>query len=103
MNKAELMEKLKNLSMESGFENAAAALTDPDEVLAFLKEKGIEATKEELSEVAASFLPSEEGEIGEDALETVSGGISLPLVIRLLSPFTKPIPLQPVNPKRFRK
>ena len=102
MNKAELMEKLKNLSMEPGFENAAAAITNPDEVLAFLKEKGLEVTKEELSEIAASLFPSEEGEIGEDALEVVSGGSILSTLFRLISPF-RPMPLQPVNPKRFRK
>ena len=62
-----------------------------EETLKVLAENGIEVTAEEMNEVMNQLQPQETtGELDENALEDVAGGILLPRITRII-PTVKPL------------
>lgn len=46
----------------------------PEEAQAFLKDKGVEISLEEIKEIGAALEKMQDGELSEDDLENVAGG-----------------------------
>ncbi len=62
-----------------------------EDTLKVLAENGIEITAEEMNEVMNQLQPQETtGELDENALEDVAGGILLPRITRIIPP-VKPL------------
>lgn len=66
-------EKIMSEALEA---KLTAAQTMEDVIKAFAEE-GIEVTREQLEEALRQYQAGENGELGEDALDAVAGGISL--------------------------
>ena len=46
----------------------------PEEAQAFLKEKGVEVSLDEMKELGAALEKTQDGELGDEDLENVAGG-----------------------------
>jgi len=70
-----LKEALNNEEIAKKFESA----TSMEEILSVLKEKGVETTEEELlATIGSEIGDQEEGELSDESLEGVAGGLVLP-------------------------
>jgi predicted ribosomally synthesized peptide with nif11-like leader len=65
---------LEELMQNAEFTEKLEKAKDLDEVMTMIKEQGVEITKEEL---AAAMEQLNEGELDENSLEDVAGGMSL--------------------------
>lgn len=77
-------EKIKALLESEGFIDKMLACEEPEQVQALFAENGIELSLEEVKAIGAgleSALNNEEGELDEDALEEVAGGVAVTAVI----------------------
>lgn len=73
MSMEEIMEKLNPLWEDEQFVAALAGAETDEEVLKLLGEHGIELNEEEAAEIKAAA--NRQGELSEDDLEDVAGGI----------------------------
>lgn len=73
------MEKKLEALLQNPDEINAVFTGDVDQILANFKERGIEMNREELEELCAGIVDgmglNEDGELGEDSLERVAGGV----------------------------
>ncbi len=67
-------ELLKDILSDADFVKSLAALENPEDVQAALKEKGVELTLEDIAAIQNILENSNEGELSEDDLENVAGG-----------------------------
>lgn len=83
--------KLEELMKDEAFLDAMFSKESSEEVQKLFAEKGVELTMEEVEGLAAAILqaaPEGNGELSEDALDSVAGG----RIIWLPIPFPIPIP-----------
>lgn len=85
--------KLEELMKDAAFVNAMFSKENSEEVQKLFAEKGVALTMEEVESLASAILqaaPAENGELSEDALDSVAGGrfIRLPFF-----PIPIPIPI----------
>lgn len=88
--------KLEELMKDEAFVNAMFSKENSEEVQKLFAEKGVALTMEEVESLASAILqaaPVENGELSEDALDSVAGG----RIIRL--PFPIPIPIPILYPR----
>ncbi|MBO6159515.1 MAG: hypothetical protein J6P72_09715 [Firmicutes bacterium] len=71
--KDELREQLEALFADENAVNAFQNCSDVDEAIRFFSEKGIRMTEADLEEIAA--MATSDGELSEDNLEDVAGGL----------------------------
>ena len=84
--------KLEELMKDEAFVNTMFSKENSEEVQKLFAEKGVALTMEEVESLASAILqaaPVENGELSEDALDSVAGG----RIIRLPFPFPIPIPI----------
>ena len=95
-------EKFMELLNDQEFAEKLMALDEAADVQALLKDNGVELSLEDIETLRKSLntqLSSAEGELDEDALEGVAGGVSLRTIIRLPSlPGMPSLPGKPWNP-----
>lgn len=77
------MEKLKAVFADEEFAKSLIPMKTLAEVQAALKEKGVDMTEEELIAFRESMVKAENGELSEEMLENVSGGI-LSLIMMIM-------------------
>lgn len=69
-----------------------------EDVIKVCAEEGIELSKEQLEDVLSQYQAGENGELSEDSLDTVAGGINWLDIIR--NTFPRPLPFpRPRLPK----
>ena len=68
-------QKVKEVFSDEAFVKELVELDTPEEVQARLKEKGVDVSVEEIEQIAKALQSQAEGELDEDALEDVAGGI----------------------------
>jgi len=87
------IEKLTSLMESNEFAEKLYALETIEEAQAFLKENGVELTLEELN-AWAEYLRStnSQGELNEDDLDDVAGGLIRIIGRPIPFPFPKPVP-----------
>ena len=67
-------ETIRNLAEDQAFAQEAAMTSSEEEVIALLARHGVAVTAQELSGLMVGFTADLNGELSEDALETVVGG-----------------------------
>ena len=67
---------LKKALEDEAFVKQLVEMENPEDVQAALNAKGAEITVEEVQQIAKSLSQQAEGELDEDALEDVAGGVS---------------------------
>lgn len=75
--KEEIINKLSELFEVPDFEEKLSLCEDETQILDLFSANGLEITEEELHEIMAYATKANEGEIGEDQLEDVSGGAGI--------------------------
>jgi len=68
-------EKMKALLSSEEFAGKAKECKTAEELAMLFNENGVEITAEELKALAEKIMASAEGELSDDALEDVSGGV----------------------------
>lgn len=88
--------KLEELMKDKAFVDAIFSKETSEEVQKLFAEKGVELTMEEVEGLAAAILqaaPEGNGELSENALDSVAGGIGIRWFPRPLPfPFPRPRP-----------
>ena len=72
---------LEKVLADEEFVKGLAEMENPEEVRDALNAKGAEVTTEEVQEIAKALSQHAEGELDEDALEDVAGGIAIGAII----------------------
>lgn len=73
-------QQIKELFSDEAFTASILEMETPEEVQKALSDKGLELSLEEISTIQNSLL-NNEGELSEDELENVAGGIAVTAVI----------------------
>lgn len=85
LNVNELKGKLEALASNDAVAEALNAAGSNEEVLKILKDNGLEVTADDMDEVVKALQTSApEGELGENDLENVAGGIGLGTAIGIV-------------------
>lgn len=97
--------KLEELMKDEAFVKAMFSKESSEEVQKLFAENGVELTMEEIEGLAAAILqaaPEGNGELSEDALDSVAGGriIWLPFPFPIPFPIPLPIPRPGKWPRR---
>ena len=79
-------------TMSEALEAKLTAAQTMEDVIKAFAEEGIEVTRKQLEEALRQYQAGENGELGEDALDAVAGGISLQ---QWLQRFIRNIPFLP--------
>lgn len=74
-------EKIQEVFSDEKFVESLLQMEEPEEVQAALKEKGIELTVEEVKQIREKLENTSEGELSEEDLGQVSGGIAITMII----------------------
>lgn len=77
MNQQELQEKVKEVFSDKAYVEGLLKLETPEEVQASLKEKGVEFSIQDILKAKDLLAKSENGELSDEELESVTGGIGL--------------------------
>ncbi len=80
-------EKLQGLMAEESFADKWNEAQNKEDILALLKENGMEVTEAELDAFLDSIPMAEDGELSDESLEGVAGGASIrfvPIIIKLM-------------------
>jgi len=80
MNQDELKAKMEEAVKDEAFVNQLAEAENAEEAQKLFESKGISLSLEEV-EAIANQLKSANGELSDDALENVSGGLVTPVII----------------------
>ena len=72
---------LEKVLADEAFVKELVEMENPEDVRDALNAKGAEVTTEEVQQIAKSLSQQAEGELDEDALEDVAGGIAVTAVI----------------------
>lgn len=76
MNNTEIESKISELCKDEGFIEKLAAADSADAFAALIRNAGIEITAEEADKVYSSLKNAENGELPDDALDEISGGMA---------------------------
>lgn len=74
-------EKIQEVFSDEKFVESLLQMEEPEMVQNALKEKGIELTVEELEQIRERLENGAEGELSEDDLDQVSGGIAITTIV----------------------
>lgn len=91
-------QKIKEVFADEAFVASILEMESPEEVQKALSEKGLELNLEEIHAIQ-NALSTTEGELCEDELENVAGGIS-PSVINIIRPMVPQMPIVRPLPRR---
>ena len=72
---------LEKVFADEAFVKQLVEMEKPEDVRDALNAKGAEVTTEEVQQIAKSLSQQAEGELDEDALEDVAGGVSIGTII----------------------
>jgi hypothetical protein len=78
------IENVKEVFSDEAFVKELFEMETASQVQAALKEKGIELTEAEILEIRDTLAKVESGELTEDMLENVAGGITIAGIISII-------------------